>query len=95
MTKGHTAAPLGSFPNPTGHLVRRARPEPPVAAPCPGGGLVLLGKTELAGDGAGLNLSWGRGPRDQGSSQSLRARPGSCPLGVRQTWWFTRGQGDR
>lgn len=72
VTKGCTAAPLSSFPNLTGHLVCQTLPELPVAAPGrPGGGLLPLRKTELAGDHVGLNLSWGWGRRDHGSSQSL------------------------
>lgn len=61
MTRGHTAAPLGSFPYLPGHLVCQASPESPGGAPqcplCPGGGLLLLRKTELAGDGVGVNVS--------------------------------------
>lgn len=67
MTKGHTAAPLGSFPNLTRHLV--CHTVPPVAAPGPGGGLLLCRQTELAGDDVGLNLSWGLG------SEGSRKRP--------------------
>lgn len=81
VTKGCTAAPLSPFPNLTGHLVCQTLPELPVAAPGrPGGGLLLLRKTELAGGDVGLNLSWDWGRRDHGSSQSLCAQPGSCLL---------------
>lgn len=58
MTGGHTAAPFGSFPFLPGHLVCQASPGGAPRCPlCPGGGLLLLRKTELAGDGVGVNMS--------------------------------------
>lgn len=42
-----------------------------------------------------MNLSWGWGQRDHGSSQSPLAQPGSCLLGAWRAWWFTGDQGGR
>lgn len=98
MTGGHTAAPLASFPYLSGHLVCQASPEPPGGAPrcplCPGGGLLLLRKTELAGDGVGVNMS----RSGSGGSQKLSIPTCSAwllPAGFGQAWWLTRGQCDR
>lgn len=88
------AALLRVFPRPAGTVSARLCRSPCTAAPHPGRGLLLLGKTELAGEDVGLNMSYGAGAEGSGSFRSLllglarhagvSGRPGGSP-GARVT----------
>lgn len=92
MAEGR-AAPLASFPSPTCHLVCPASPEPLCRSPRSRRGPLAALKSR-----AGRRWCWaghdvrGRGQREHGRAQSLRAQPGSCPLGFWHAWCFSSSQ---
>lgn len=92
MAEGR-AAPLALFPSPTCHLVCPASLEPLCRSPRPRWGPLAALKSR-----AGRRWCWaghdvrGRGQREHGRTQSLRAQPGSCPLGFWHAWCFSSSQ---
>lgn len=81
MTKGHVDALLHLFPNPPPRslCLPSSAWAPPFAALHPGGGLLLLRKTELAGDEVGLSVISRVGVR--GSMEALNHPAWLLPAG--------------
>ena len=93
MTRGHVL-PAAFVSQPHLSLDCPASPEPPVWQPLvPSGDLLLLQKTELAGDGVGLDMMYGAGVR--GRMQALNHRVLSLDSAHRvsgRPGWFSGNQ---
>ena len=81
MTRGRVV-PAAFISQPHLSLDHPASPEPPVWQPLgPSGDLLLLQKTELAGDGVGLDMMYGAGVRGARQRSITKCSAWTLPIG--------------